>query len=732
MNRRIPLILGFLLLLTALWLQTTTSKPVVRFITTLENLAYDMQLRAKIFAHAAPTIDAVAIVDIDDESIRQEGRWPWPRAKLAALITQLRAQGAAVVAIDMIFPEPEKNIVYQVLNELKKEKNFTPTLNHALQKIAPFFNDDIKFADSLQSGDSVLGLTFLTYREHQSALPPALFVLKTADEKALNFFTLYGAVGNIPLLQTAAKRAGFLNVFPDDDGIVRRIPLLLRYQDNLYPSLALEAVSLYLLSPVHLVQASYGEQLRLEGIKLANRFIPTDSKGQVIIPFVGKSFTFPYYSATKVLHNQIPTQALSGKIVFIGISATGLADVRATAVQGIFPGVEIQATLAHGLLTGNFSYKPPWSQGAEITMTLALGITLIFLFPFLGPRSLGLLIIALPLFLVLLNNWLWEKTGLLVAIFIPILFVVILAGINILYGYLFETRRRERLKNMFGQYVPAKHIDTMLSQPENYGLYGEERDMTVLFADIRNFTTLSETLTAAQLKDMLGDFFTPMTEIIFRHHGTIDKYVGDLIMAFWGAPLKDKRHAQHAMLAALDMQREVEKLKVIFVKKGWPDINIGIGVNSGIMRVGDMGSKFRRNYTVLGNAVNVAARLESLTKYYGVKIIVSAHTKATQNKCIFRQLDRVRVKGKKTIIEIYELLCRDVDLTSSLQEEITQHQLGLEHYFKQEWESAEIIFTALNQQYPKKLYKLYLDRLATFAKNPPPSDWDGAYTHTIK
>jgi adenylate cyclase len=302
-----------------------------------------------------------------------------------------------------------------------------------------------------------------------------------------------------------------------------------------------------------------------------------------------------------------------------------------------------------------------------------------------------------------------------------------------LYGYLFETRRRERLKEMFGQYVPEKHIDEMLRSKDNYGLLGEDRDMTVLFADIRNFTTISESLSASQLKEVLNEFFTPMTEIIFRHRGTIDKYIGDLIMAFWGAPLKDRRHAKHAINAALDMQKMVEKIQAVFAEKNWPDIQIGIGLNSGVMSVGDMGSKFRRNYTVLGDAVNLGSRIESLTKYYDAKVMVSETTQHNQKNFVFRELDRVRVKGKQKGIKIYEVICKTEEASAELLQELEKHHTALEHYYNQRWDEAYQLFTELSLSHSHhKLYALYLHRITEFKRTPPPENWDGVYAHANK
>lgn len=733
MSKRIPIFIGFLLLLIAVWLQVTNVDFLQRFINRLEDLAYDVQLRTKVFTHPTPFQTSVAIVDIDDKTLAREGRWPWPRSKVATLIARTQEAGAVVIALDMIFPEKETNIVEDVIQAINKNNLMPPDVEPALQKLAPFFDNDVIFANSLKQGDSVLGTSFSPRNDMAGILPAPVLTLKTPAEKELGFTIAAGYVGNIPLLQTAAKSAGFINVFGDDDGIIRRVPLLLRYKDNLYPSLALEAVRLFLLSNVKLITAPYGSMIRLEGVDVENHQVPTDAKGQMIIPFRGRSFTMPYFSATDVLNKKIPPDALQGKIVFVGTSATGEGDLQTTAIESAYPGVEIQASVADGILSNNFSYKPAWSAGAELFLTILLGSIFAWAFPYLGPRMLSLMIILIPAMLVFANNELWERTGLIISIFIPSALTSVLALVNMIYGYLFETRKREQLKSIFGQYVPEEHIDEMLKSTDNYGMKGDDREMTVLFADIRNFTTISERLTASQLKEMLNDFFTPMTESIFKHHGTIDKYVGDLIMAFWGAPLQDKRHAQHAIAAALEMQKVLKKLLPEMAAHGWPELNMGIGLNSGVMSVGDMGSKFRRNYTVLGDAVNLASRVEGLTKYYGVNIIVTEFTRTNQKNFIFRELDRVRVKGKADGVGLFEVVCRKSELSPELQDELAKSDAALQYYFASDWQKAREAFTKLNATYPDvKFYQLYLKRLDEFEKTPPPSDWGGVYTMTSK
>lgn len=733
MSKRIPIFLGIILIGLAIWLLITPTKFVRLFIERLDNIGYDLQLRTRLLTKHALVDSPVAIIDIDDKSIQEIGRWPWPRSKLAELTNKLKQQGAAVIAFDIFFSEKENNIADILIEKLAQKNLLNLPLISILNKNHALFDEDSIFAKSLSEAETVLAIGFLPRKQTQNQLSTPLLTLTQAELTQLDIFNAAGYISNIEILQKAAKASGFINIFADNDGIIRRAPLLMEYDGNVYPALSLQAVLSFLNEQATLITPSYGKSKELEGIQIGKVIIPTDASGQVFIPFVGKSYTFPYYSAIDVLKDNLPKNALLGKILFVGTSATGLGDLQATAVQNPFPGVEIQATLVNGILKNNFSYKPEWTTGANLVLTILFGLIAAFVFPYFGPRILGIVIIFLPPLLLLFNSWIWEETGLILSSLIPAFLVLAIAMLNMIYGYLFETRRREHLKEMFGQYVPEKHIDEMLRTSSDYGLRGEDRDMSVLFADIRGFTTISEGMSAAELVELLNTFFTPMTEIIFKHRGTIDKYVGDLIMAFWGAPLKDKNHAYHAIQSALEIQKKVKELQPLLAEHKWPEIKIGIGINSGLMSVGDMGSRFRRNYTVLGDNVNLASRVEGLTKFYGVDIIVTEKTAQHQTKFVFRQLDRVKVKGKKLSIAIYEVICSEINLTPKLKQELESYQKALNYYFSQKWDEADEIINELKKTYPdKKIYQLYIERIQEFKQRTLPADWDGVYVHLSK
>lgn len=734
MSKRIPVFFGLLLTVFALWVLMTPNHFVRNMMERFDNLGYDLQLMTYLVTKKPQPSPIVAIIDIDDKSLAAEGQWPWPRRKMAELVDALKAQGAAVIAFDTLFPEKQNNALDQLIDTLTEHQVMSETLKNELGQYMPLFDDDVVFAKSLSETNAVLGISFTPRKSTQNKLPPPMVTLPSEGADALAITSAPGYISNYTPLEEAAKQAGFINIIPDKDGIIRHVPILISYEHQVYPSLALQAVIQFLGGRPELIAPMYADKKMLEGVRLGSTLIPTDATGQSLIPFIGKSYTFPYYSATDVLNGKLPKEALMGKILFVGTSATGLGDLKATSIQNPFPGVEIQATVASGILNDEFSYRPAWTYGANVTLTFFLGLIAAFLFPRLGPKTLGVTMLVLPTGLLFANNWLWIHTGYILSFLVPVALVVAIAIFNVLYGYLFESRRREHLKTMFGQYVPAKHIDEMLkSENKNFGLRGEDRDMSVLFADIRSFTTISEGLSATRLVELLNTFFTPMTEIIFSNQGTIDKYVGDLIMAFWGAPLQDADHAKHAIRSALMMLKKVDAMQPLLREHGWPAIHIGIGINSGLMSVGDMGSQYRRNYTVLGDAVNLASRVESLTKFYGVNLIVTESTRKNQTDFIFRHLDKVKVKGKNEGVVIYEVIGFASDATQANLDELAQYHEAVNAYTQQQWDTAETIFKSLQQTTPERiLYQHYLDRIHTYRTTPPPNDWDGVYTHTSK
>ena len=528
-TKRVPIVAGLLLVALMIWAQNTGLAAIGALRERLEFLAYDLRLNAALPDRpASPT--RTVIIDIDEASLQAEGQWPWSRTRIADLVDRLTDAGVVVIAFDILFAEPERNPVQQVVAGLERDD---AALAQALAPYAERADADRRLAASLGSVDTLLG--FVLHNEPVPAsgtLPKPIAILPPDARTAIP--RMRSATGNLPLLQDAALGGGFLTTLPDRDGAIRRSPLLLRHGDAVYPSLALAAASAYLLvdaPQIHL--APIGAIDAVDYVALGERRIPVDAAGQVLVPYRGPPATLPSLSATDVLQGRADPELLRNRIALVGASALALADLKATPVAGVFPGVEIQATLLTGLLEGAFLSEPAWAKGANFTLMLAIGCLLAFALPHL---KAGLMLVAATLAIVLVtlgNLWLW-KSGLVLALAMPLALVIALAVLNMVYGFLFETRSRQQLKSMFGQYVPPELVEEMSQQPEHFGFEGQSREMTVLFADIRGFTTLSESLPAHALKDLLHRFFTPMTRVIFDHRGTIDKYVGDMIMAFWG------------------------------------------------------------------------------------------------------------------------------------------------------------------------------------------------------
>ena len=733
-SRLYPVLLGLALTAGVLWLHMTGLPLVESAMHRLDLLAYDLRLEATL-APKEPD-ERIVIIDIDERSLASEGRWPWPRDKVGRLVERLFNNGAAVVGFDILFAEAQANPLRTLRKRLQTEEAAAPDTLQALERLAPRFDRDAFLAERLAYGDSVLAYAFFsTEKPPTGVLPPPLPLGDAKLPENLSVPAMQGYTGNIPMLQEAARHGGFMTLFPDEDGIVRRAPVVARYDGKVYPSLALEMARLFfLVEKARLEVAPVGGAQALERVVAGPVKVPTDAEGRAIIPFRGPKGSYPYISATDVLQGNVKPEQLMNRIVLIGTTAQGLFDLRATPVQPVYPGVEVHANLLTAMLDGGFPVAPSWAEGADFVSIVATGLLLALLLPLLRPIPLAAVATLAAGAHVAFNFWLWADRDLVLSLAPQLLLVLLLVLANLTYGFLFEARGRRQLKSMFGQYVPPEIVEEMSRDPEAYSFEGETREMTVLFADIRNFTTISESLDAARLKEMLNRYFTPMTRTIFEHRGTVDKYVGDMIMAFWGAPLDDPDHAAHAVDAALGMLEESDALRPGFQRDGFPDVNIGIGINTGEMDVGDMGSEYRRAYTVLGDAVNLASRLEGTTKYYGARVVVGEETwRQTRERFLYRELDLVRVKGKERAIRVFEPLGRYESSSRSLRETVERHGRGLEAYRAQDWAAAEEVFSALHETHPDEpIYRLYLDRVAELKAAPPGPDWDGVYERTTK
>jgi adenylate cyclase len=511
--------------------------------------------------------------------------------------------------------------------------------------------------------------------------------------------------------------------------------MIIEYDGAYYESLSLAMVRTLLGSPQ--LKAGYGNDDKnyagLEWLDLDNLRIPVDSAASALVPYRGFRGSFKYISVTDVLNERVPLEALKQKIVLLGTTAPGLLDLRSTPVDEVYPGVEIHANMISGILNQSIKSSPPYILAAEVVMLLVIGMAMSFLLPLLNPIQDTLVSLSVLLLTIAVNAYVWQYGNIALPLANTLLMVLALFALNMSYGYFVESRTKRQITNLFGQYVPKEVVGELSARPDQVSMEGDSREMTILFSDVRGFTTISEGLDSKELSLLMNEFLTPLSRVVYKHRGTIDKYMGDCIMAFWGAPLPDERHAHNAILAGLEMLRALEALQPHFKERGWPPINIGVGLNTGRVSVGNMGSEVRVAYTVMGDAVNLASRLEGITKEYGAGMVVGENTKAEAPDFVYRELDLVRVKGKDKPVAIFEPMGLRGEVAQSVVEEVELFQQTLQAYRRQDWDSVEAQLRVLQERSPQaKLYQVYAERVAYFRSNPLASDWDGVFVFKTK
>ena len=731
--REVRAIIALGVFLTLLLAGTQFSGGYARqLLDRLDLLIYDLRFNALLpYNHKEPAAQRIVIIDIDERSLKEVGHWPWSRKTIAELVDKLAAVGVVSLTFDVVFSESEPNIATAIA-ATQDAASIAPHLHD----IAPQFDYDNRMAESISKMDVTLGYVFHRDSFRTGEIPASQIELAPELVQRSSVENMSGHTTNIPVLQQTARGQGFINGPPDSDGIVRRAPLVLRFGDQLYPSLALQTAMTYLLlDSVKPAVIDEKGAIYIQSLTLGDKVIHTDEKGQMLVPYRGRQGSFLYVPAVDVLQGKVDPAVLSGSIAMVGTSAIGLVDLRTTPVGAMFPGIETQATIVDALLRGDAPYKPDIALGFNVVAIVLLGGLLALMMPFVGPAWMTLLGLGTTALVVAGNVWLWQVKGLDMPVSGPLLTVITLYVINISFGFFTAAQQKDQIKGMFGQYVAPAHIDRLLDDPSALSFEGESKKMTVLFSDIRGFTNMSETLSATDLKSLLNRYFTPMTEIIFAQQGTIDKYVGDMIMAFWGAPLNDPQHEKHAVMAALLMQEKQATMRDAFREIGLPPIYTGIGINTGHMNVGDMGSTYRRAYTVLGDAVNLGSRLESITKFYGAEILVSESTyAAVKDDFVWREVDYMQVKGKQEPIRVYEPLALRDAATEALLRHVQQYSLARAAYLLRHWEEAYSLFTALAAEAEgfRKLCGIYRERIQMYRVESLPDDWCGVWQHTEK
>jgi adenylate cyclase len=714
-------------------------------IDKLENVVYDTRLQLTM----PQTVDnRIVILDIDEKSLVEkerggEGRWPWSRDRLALLLDELFDKyQVAIVGFDIVFAERDESSGVRVLERLgDKELKNVPQFQEALRQIKPDLEYDNIFARKMQGRAVVLGYTFAKeapeIAPRKGLLPAPVFPAGAFAERRMNFDSYTGYTANLEELQTHAAGAGHFNPYVDNDGIIRRVPMLAEFNGAFYEPLSMAMVRVLFgvppVKPIFAGEGLAGNYAGLEWLQVGSLKIPVDDTVSALVPYRGRQGSFKYYSIVDVLNERIDVAELQGKIILVGTTAPGLKDQRSTPVDPVYPGVEVHANLIAGMLDDNIKQKPPYVVGAEFVLLLLSGLAMALLLPFLNPLKSIVVTLLVVGFALATNVTLFHYGNLVLPLASGLVMILVLFTFNMAYGFFIVTSGKRQITGLFGQYVPPEVVDEMVKNPESFSMEGESREMTVLFTDVRGFTTISEGLDPKALSALMNEFLTPLTEIIYKHRGTIDKYLGDCIMAFWGAPLVDPVHAKNAIFAAIEMQQVLQSLQPHFKSKNWPEIRIGVGLNTGRMSVGNMGSKIRLAYTVMGDAVNLASRLEGITKEYGADIIVGENTMQAVPDVLFRELDRVRVKGKDQAVAIFQPLGLREEIDPARVAELHLFEQALINYRSQEWEMAGLQLVELQKMaLDSKLYRTYLERIEFLRANPPGADWDGVFTFETK
>lgn len=711
----------------------------------------------------------VRVVDIDEESLARHGQWPWPRTLVARLSARLLERGAAVVAFDAMFPEPDRTSPDTVIGswpddgELREVKSRLARMKEQ--------NHDLRFARQLKGRPIVLGFVPAMSANSSRPAQKAAFgfssvnrieagadgerrvLVDEAEDSPSHHVPGYpGATSNLKLLESAATGVGSFGFLPEHDGLIRRAPLIFRFGEDLSPSLALEALRVAQGASGFMVriggtgQGALGRwldrQTGISKIKAGRFVIPTDGEGRLWVYYTRERLprTLP---AWKVLDPKQKIDGLQDAIVFIGTSAQGLRDLRATPLDPALDGVQVHANLAEQILLGSYLSRPGRADRLEVAGTLAAGLLLLVLLVRLGaawsaPIGLGMVGGAVWLSWHAYGSWRW-----LVDPIFPVASLSAVYASFVATGYVLSERDRRRITDTFGRYLSPKVVAKLAEKPGAVELGGETREMTFHFCDIRGFTTISEKFDPHGLTVFINKFLTPMTETILEHDGTIDKYMGDCIMAFWNAPMDVPDHARKACAAALKMHERLAALNAAWQEEAkaagreLPKIEIGTGLNTGPCVVGNMGSTLRVDYTVLGDDVNLASRLEGQSKSYGVKVVIGPRTRELAPDYAAVELDLIQVKGKTKPVNIYALLGGpELAATPEFRALAEANAAMLAAYRSRRWDDAEARLRRLEELGRPhglgKLVHLYEDRLAHYRASPPPADWDGAFVATSK
>lgn len=663
----------------------------------------------------------IVIIDIDEKSLKALGQWPWSRNKIARILQNLANDGVGIIGLDVLFAEPDKSSPKRVLSKLG-----ISTIDAE--------DYDMNLANTIYKTPTVVGYVFsLTndgIKPTGTPISNSIIIEKNKPKKSY-IIKPYRAILNLPIIQKNARYNGYFNTIPDDDGVVRSIPLLMRFKETLYPSISLEMLRVAMGEKT--ITVAYNNN-GVESITIGKLTIPTDIYGRMLINYAGKQKSYRYISAVDIYNNKIDKSLVQNKFALIGTSAVGLLDLRSTPFDSAFPGVEVHANAIDNMINQNFISTPFWALGANIFSIIIVALVAfgLLLVPYIFVSIFFLII--LNFLLLYFHYYLMFSQGIVLNTLFPITTIDFLFFVGTVLNFYYENRQKKLIKSKFEKKVSPAIVEELVKN-NSFESKGEEKEITIFFSDIRDFTHISEQInSASKLIDLLNDYMTPMVEIITGSHGTVDKFIGDSIMAYWNAPLATPMHADIALESSI---KQIQKLETINKKlkiENKPVINIGIGLNSGRCIVGEMGSTGRSDYTCIGDPVNLASRVEGLCKVYGAKIILTNFTKKLlrRENYLVRELDTVRVKGKDKATTIFE--CFGIDNKSWInfdEDDNKKYNEALALYKKSDFKKSLQLFKELNDKEEQILYMLYIQRCQHFIEFPP-KEFDGIFTYETK
>jgi len=744
--RSFPFLITLIIIAAAM--AAVTSRSGVPFLDIIELKTIDLRFKLR---GETPPGDAIVIAVVDEKSLKQEGKWIWPRQKIADLITRLSDAGARVIAFDIVFSEADNQgvgVLHNVRRELQYLDIENSELNQYLNELTQLADNDRLLAKAIRNSKAqvVLGSFFHIKSQEvahmdETAIAAQLPYMATAtyqsvqyaSEKAfLNapFLEVAAPETNIPVIAEASPYSGYFNMMSDEDGVIRWIPGIYKFRENLYAHMSIKAIAAYTESPLNVFVGEYG----VEGIQIGDRVVPTDEVGRIMVNYRGTSKTFPHLSVTDILSGRVPAKQIKDKLVLVGVTAIGVYDLRVTPFDTDFPGVEINANLMDSILAQDFLYQPALVKVYDILAILILGTLLGLTLP--RVNVIPGLIAALGLLAgyILFCLYLFAGQGVVINTVYPILTILMIYITITAYRYFGEERQKRFIKGAFSTYLAPAVVNQLIASPEKLVLGGEERQITAFFSDIAGFTTISEKLSPHALVELLNEFLTEMSDIILKHNGMVDKYEGDAIIAMFGAPNALPNHAEAACLASIDMQNRLGELREKWQQEKALTIRMRIGLYSGPAVVGNMGSKNRMDYTMMGDTVNTAARLEGVNKVYGTYSMIGETTyHDVKNSVVARELDAINVVGKKIPVKIYELVGYPGQVSEAMRQTIDAYEKGLAAYQSCEWDQALAFFNdALAATPDDPPSRVMMDRCLEYKANPPDACWDGAYIMKTK